>query len=126
MIELGEEDNHEMHPEIMRTNKKIHQEAAAILYGENWVTEDILEIKKQPIRGVNRCPRHYSRLVTRMRLIVSTRGEVDSLAEAFALFWTTTNLKQICKVLSLNDVKILKVDIYNNLGHLYGGSARDG
>lgn len=34
LVVIGKGDN-QMHPEIMRTNKSMHDEAAAVLYGEN-------------------------------------------------------------------------------------------
>ncbi|KAF6238376.1 hypothetical protein HO173_003656 [Letharia columbiana] len=96
MVEIGEGDN-QMHPEIMRTNKKIHDEAAAVL-----------------------------RLITKLRLYVSTRGNEHDRTQAVAIYWTTINVNHVCKKLTLNDLKILKVDFYNALGRKHGGSARKG
>ena len=139
MVEIGEGDN-QMHPEIMCTSKKIHKEAAAVLYGENWFTWSIygmgyvpmwhtldrLYTPYTPLSKPPECPRHYSRLITKMRLEVSTRGDEHDPTQADAIFWTTMNLQHACKVLSLNDFKILKVDFWNGLGRRHGGSARTG
>lgn len=119
------EDNHEMHPEIMRTKKKIHEEAAAVLYGENWFTWDLFGRLLQPIwHGLDHettlCPRRYSRLITKLHLMVSTRGgRLGHTGRVDAIFWTTTNLKQACQMLSLNDFNILMVSFYNDgaFGH---------
>ena len=64
MVDIGEGDN-QMHPEIMRTNKKIHDEASAVLYGENWFTWSLYGDKYRPIWrwpdfGKTECPRHSS------------------------------------------------------------------
>ncbi|KAL9076940.1 MAG: hypothetical protein Q9161_000573 [Pseudevernia consocians] len=47
MIEFGA--SYEMHTEIMRTNKKIQEEAAAILYGESRFTESFYDMEYQPL-----------------------------------------------------------------------------
>lgn len=125
MITIGEGDN-QMHPEIMRTNKKIHEEAAAVLYGENWFEWSVLGMGYEamwhwPYQKKAVCSRRYSRLITKMRLLVNTRGDDNDPTQADAIFWTTDNLKGVCKVLSLNDFKILKVDFYNGLGYRHGG-----
>ncbi len=139
MVGFLEGDNH-MYPEIMCTNKKIHKEAAAVLYGENWFTWaiygmgyvpmwhtlDRLYRPYTPLSEPPECPRHYSRLITKMRPEVSTRGDERDPTQADAIFWTTMNLQHACKVLSLNDFKILKVDFWNGLGRRHGGSARTG
>lgn len=130
MILIGEGDN-QMHPEIMRTNKKIHEEAATVLYGENWFTWETDGMQYRPMwrwsqSGELLCPRRYSRLITKMRLIISTRGDYHDPSQADAIYWTTINVNNICKELTLNDFKILKVDFYNALGRRHGGSARKG
>lgn len=109
MIEF--DGSYAMHTEIMRTNKKIHEEAAAILYGENWFTESFFGIDYQPLwmgpyREKALCPRHYSRLITKLCLVVTTRGDD----------WTTMNVSHASKTLTLNNLKILKVDFYNGIG----------
>ena len=43
MIEIFEVRPYGIYPEIMRTNKKIHKGAAAILYGENRFTWSIFQ-----------------------------------------------------------------------------------
>ncbi|CAD6568189.1 MAG: hypothetical protein ASARMPRED_001447 [Alectoria sarmentosa] len=130
MIEIGEGDN-QMHPEIMRTNRNIHNEAAAVLYGENWFTwglygDQYRPMWRSPEAEKIECPRHYSRLVTKMRLMISTKGDENDPTQSDAIYWTITNVKHACKKLTLNDFKILKVDFYNALGYRYGGSARKG
>ena len=61
-----------------------------------------------------------------MHLIVSTRGDENDPTQSDAIFWTTRNLRSTCKAFTLNDFKILKVDVYNGLRYRYGGSARKG
>lgn len=131
MIEIGEWDN-QMHPEIMCTNKRIHEEAAAVLYGENWFTWTLCGAGHQPmwtwpLDKKSRCPPHYSRLVTKMCLVIETMGDEDDPAGADdAIYWTTTNIDDACRNFALNDFEILKVDFYSGLGYRYGGSARKG
>ena len=130
VVEFGE-DNHEMHPQIMRTNKRIHEEAAAVLYGENWFTWSTYGYEFMPIfhefqRETTQCPRHYSRLITRVDLSVNVKGAGNTQTIPEMFFWLTTNLKHACKVLTLSDLKILKVDFYNSLAWEFGGSAHSG
>ena len=106
-IFIGEGDN-QMHPEIMRTNKKIHKEAAAVLYGENtfeWSLygHEYLSLWHFMQGASTSCPRHYSRLITKLHLDVSTRG----------YDYAIKNIQHACKVLALNDFKTLKVDFYH-------------
>lgn len=52
--------------------------------------------------------------------MVSTRGGgLGHTGRVDAIFWTTTNLKQACQMLSLNDFNILMVSFYNDgaFGH---------
>ena len=130
MVIIGEGDN-QMHPEIMRSNKKIHEEAATVLYGENWFTWETDGMQYRPMWRCDHsdelwCPRRYSRLITKMRLLISTRGDFHDPSQADAIYWTTINVNSTCKELILNDFKILKVDFYNALGCRHGGSARKG
>ena len=125
------EDSHEIYLEIMRTNKKIHEEAAGVLYGENWFTWSVYGYEYQPISHCPRgetalCPRRYSRLITKLHLKVSTSGDGNDFDEADAISWTTKNLKHACKVLSLNNLKTLMVDFYNSIGRRHGGSTCKG
>lgn len=130
LVVIGDGDN-QMHPEIMRTNKSIHDEAATVLYAENWFSWSLYWDQYRPMwrfsRGEKRlCPRRYSRLITKMHLIVSTRSNENNPTKSNAIFWTMRNLRSTCKAFTLNDVKILKVDFYNGLGYRHGGSARKG
>ncbi len=130
LIEIGEADN-QMHPEIMRANKRIHEEAAAVLYGENWFTWSIYGDEYRPmwhcpLLRIIECPRHYSRIITKIRVMISTSGDENDPTQADAIYWTTINVNHACKKLTLNDLKILKVDFYNALGYRYGGSACKG
>lgn len=130
-IEIGEEDN-QMHPEIMRTNKKIHKEAAAVLYGENWFTWSLYGMGDEdpmwywPRSKKFVCHRRYSRLIQKMRIDISTRGDDHDPTQADAIFWTASNLRKACKVLNLNNFKILEVDFYNALGFKHFGKGYNG
>ena len=106
-IFIGEGDN-QMHPEIMRTNKKIHKEAAAVLYGENTFEWSLYGHEYLPMWYLMQdtptvCPRYYSRLITKLRLDISTRGDDHA----------PKNIQHACKVLALNDFKTLKVNFYH-------------
>ena len=93
MIEIGGRHYH-MHTKIMCTNKRLHNEAAAVLYGENWYVWSLYTI----------CPRHYSRLITKMRLVIEVY-DIPSSA-----YWIGESVRRVCKTLSLNDFKVLVVD----------------
>ena len=123
------DDNHRMHPEIMRTNKRIHEEAATVLYGENWFAWNIYGFRYVPMfhRGMDQChatlcPRRYSRLITKVSLSVNVRGSEwdQTLAEIFVCI--DKSLEHACKVLSLTDLKILMVNFYNSLSWENGRS----
>ena len=116
----GEYSN--LHPAIMRTNKKIHEEAAAVLYGEN--------LMEWAINGYYRCkmwhywpsertslPRHYSRLITRVFLDINFNGDdADPSAQAVmnAFNEIQANIEDTCKKLTLNDLKYLNVSFTNS------------
>ena len=123
--------NGEMHPEIMRTNKRIHEEAAAVLFGENWFAWSTYGNGYWPIfhwrdHGTTKCQRRYSRLITKIRLIVSVHGDDMHQTRADIFVCINRNLEHACKVLSLADLKILTVNFYNSMDRRYGGSARNG
>ena len=126
LIEIGT-GPYEIYTEIMCTNGNIHEEAAAVLYGENWFEWSVYGMQYQamwhwPWQKTFVCSRRYSRLIKKMCLIVNTRGDENDPTQADAIFWTSTNLQRVCKVLTLNDFKILKVDFCNGLGYKYGGT----
>ena len=133
MVEICEDGAYGIYPEIMSTNKKIHEEAPAVLYGENWFTWCIHSIEEEGPMWQNlgwnsflylpRC----SRLIAKMRLVVSFEGtefswRANPISERH--FWITKNLQNVCKVLSLNDLKFLKVEYFNDLGWHCGSSRR--
>ena len=136
MINLSDDCNHELHPEIMGTNKKIHQEAATVLYGENWFEWDVQGMEEGSMWLGNWatktvCTPRYGRLVTNMCLEVSVRGVegtsfMDPDYSSMALSRTTTNLRKTCEMLCLNDLEVLTVAFYNGLGRMHGGSSRTG
>ncbi len=130
MIIIGVGDN-QMRPEIMRTNKKIHEEAAAVLYGENWFSWSLDGVGYQPMWYFlplkrTRCPHHYSRLITKICIVISTKGDENDPFQADTLYWTHTNVDDACKKLTLNDLKILTVDFYSGSRYRNGGSERMG
>ena len=70
---------------------------------------------------------HYSRLIAKMRLVVCFEGtefnwRADPISERY--IWVTKTLQNACKVLSLNDVKFLKVEYFNDLGWHCSSSRR--
>ena len=95
-IYIGKETYH-MHPRIMRTNTKMHKEAAAVLYGENWFAWSIR----------TRCARHYVRLITRMRLGIEV---MDFPSPDNRFRFISHSVQRLCETLCLNDFKVLIVD----------------
>ena len=96
LVDIGGEEYY-MNAEIMRTNKKIHNEAAAVLYGENWF---IWRIR-------TKCPRRYRRLITKMRLVIEI---LDFPKTKNRFWWISRSIQSLCKVFSSNDFKVLVVD----------------
>ena len=104
-IVIGEGDN-QMHPEIMRTNQKIHEEAAAVLYGEDWFSWSLDGDGDQPMwhcpwLKTIQCSRHYSRLITKICIIISCKGDEDDPFQTDTLYWTRRNVEDACKKLTL-------------------------
>ncbi|KAK4690699.1 hypothetical protein P7C71_g6152, partial [Lecanoromycetidae sp. Uapishka_2] len=107
---------------ILRTSKMNHAEAVSVLWGENYFTGSIDGHRKRPLWHFFACKktpqktkvvRKYSRLITRPHLIVSLQGPDDDPFQSDALDWTMKNLRDACKKLYLNDLKLLVVDFFN-------------
>lgn len=106
IIAFGEGET-EMYPEIMRTNKMIHKEAAAVLYGDNWFAWSLDGLTYQPMwtwpnLEKHYCPRRYSRLITKMSLVVSVTGDENAYEAEDAIHWVTLNVSHACKT-SVNE-----------------------
>ena len=111
-----------LHPQILACNRKIHDEAATVLYGENCFTWEVVgyypdklwhdfESEKTVIS------RRYSRLVTRMHISVSFRGDdydISGPAIQKAYDQTLANMENVCEKLRLNDLKYLEVYYINS------------
>ena len=103
MIYIGKGTYH-MHPTIMRTNKKMHKEAAAVLYGENWYAWSIR----------TRCPRYYMSLITKMRLVIEI---MDFPLSHNRFRFISLSVRHLCDALSWNDFKVLVVDYEDHHDH---------
>lgn len=111
-----------LHPQILACNKKIHDEAATVLYGENRFTfmfAGNCPIKLwHPIESDKTIlPRRYSRLVTKMHVFVSFQGDDNDIswqAVKEGYDQTLANMENLCKKLSVNDLKWLEVNYINS------------
>ena len=124
----------ELDPSILRTNKKIHNEAAAILYGENhfvwylrgdqprklWHYDQLMETY---------ISRRYSRLMTKVHLHISFIGDDnDPSAQAVINGYRQLqeNIEHACGKLALNDLKQLKISYLNRYLGRFGGQQNAG
>lgn len=106
-----------LHPGILRTNKLIHKEASAVLYGENpfsWCASALIRMPVWHMADPRKTflPRHYSCLITKMHLFVDLRITVkkESLAP-YNFSIMEENLKDFSSTFAPNNLKVLKVDI---------------
>ncbi len=120
-----------LYPVIMRLNKRIHSEAAPVFWGENYFTWSIYGDKCRPMwhydlygeksEEKTQVTRKYSRLITRMRIVVNLGGDDNDPTQKDAVYMTRKNLNDACAKLSLNDLKFLEVRFCNGLtGHPSG------
>ncbi len=106
-------DEMPLHTNILRCNKKIHDEAAAVLYGENCFDWDMRGDRNRKLwhrdGSAKTCvPRKYSRLITMVRLKVDFRGDDNDpswQAVMNGFDQTKANLDHACELLTLNDLK---------------------
>ena len=120
----------DLHPAILRTNKKIHTEASIVLWGMNlfkwslWGDQSRPMWHPDPYLGSShktQITRRCSRLITRMHLTVSLKGDENDPYQSKTIYWTTANLDNACKKLCLNDLEFLMVDFYNGFtGSAFG------
>ena len=106
-----------LYPGILRTNKLIHKEASAVLYGENpfsWCANGLIRMPVWHLSDLSKpfLPRHYSCLITKMHLFVDlriTKRVISMVPYGFAIM--ELNLKDFSSSFARNNLKILKVDI---------------
>ena len=111
-----------LHPAILRANNKIHEEAAAVLYGENICSFSCAGRKPEPLwhhPGSKKTylPRQYSRLITRLHLHIDFKGDDNDPSDRAvmsAFHHTEANVEDACKKLTLNDLKSLTVSFINS------------
>jgi len=114
-------DEMPLHTNILRCNKNIHDEAAAVLYGENCFEWDMRGDRNRKLwhrdGSAKTCvPRKYSRLITMVRLKVDFRGDDNDpswQAVMNGFDQTKANLDHACELLTLNDLKVLAVVFHN-------------
>lgn len=106
-----------LYPGILRTNKLIHKEASAVLYGENpfsWCASALLRMPVWHLADPSRTfvPQHYSCLITKMHLFVDLRISkrvMSIIPYGFCII--ELNLKDFSSSFARNNLKVLKVDI---------------
>ena len=111
-----------MYPAILSTNKKIHEEAIGVLYGENCFEFTVDGFKGAGLwhflygplfqkRG-RQVPRKYTRLITKVFLTVEPRmWAIDD-----SLYPLTKSLDVVAEKLIINNLKLLKVTFRGFLG----------
>lgn len=124
-----------LYPALLRTNRKIHDEAADVLWGENhfkWgLSGNTWATNFSDCYKLTAClPRHYGSRTTKMHLEVGLRGDMDDHCQINDLIWITINFNDVCEKLSLNRLQILKVDLENRFvaypGGLFTGNKTNG
>lgn len=106
-----------LYPAILRSNKLIHKEASAVLYGENPFSWSASALSRKPVWHLadNRrtfLPQHYSCLITKMHLFVDLR--ITRSIMSITPYWfpiMELNLKAFSSSFEPNNLKFLKVDI---------------
>lgn len=106
-----------LYPAILRTNKLIHKEASAVLYGENpfsWCASALIRMPVWHLADPSKTflPQHYSCLITKMHLFVDlriTKRIMSMVPYGFAIM--ELNLKDFSSSFARNNLKVLKVDI---------------
>ena len=115
-------DMTELDPSILRTNKKIHDEAAAILYGENFFSWHLRGDRPRKLwhwgsrLDGTYIPRRYSRLMTKVHLHVTFVGvssDPSDQAVMNAFYQLQENIAHACGKLALNDLTKLKISYVN-------------
>lgn len=103
-------------PAILQSNKLVHREASAVLYGDNafsWLVHGVRRTTMWhlPNSGKTFLPRHYSRLITKIRLLVDIEfsGPLGS-PDDFPV--VEGNLSEVSTKLALNDLRFVKVDVF--------------
>ena len=92
---------------ILCCSKRIHDEGAAVLYGENtfnWYCRSARTF----------LPRRYSRLIKRIQLLITFPGDengASSQAVVDAFQRLQVNLEYACKELTLNDFTLLSISV---------------
>ncbi len=120
-------DCYELHTAIMFTNHQIHDEAAAVLYGENvftWAVYGVEATKlwQQGGHDKPKLPDRYTRLITKLYLEVnfqSDEGVLTSEGMYAGFSMARTNLGRACKKLARNPV--MKEVTVNFLNKYTGG-----
>lgn len=111
--------NFDFHPEIMRTNKLIHREAADVLYGENIFEAALMGYQSGRIRwewewrrplksGV---PRQYENLISKMFmcLYMIDPEALESYSDPVMSF-TKEQHGEVCAFLAVNDFRQFHVE----------------
>lgn len=103
-------------PAILQSNKLIHREASVVLYGENafsWLVHGVRRTTMWHLPNSSNTflPRHYSRLITKIRLLVDIEfsGPLGS-PDDFPV--VKSNLSEVSTELALNDLRFVKVDVF--------------
>lgn len=106
-----------LYPGILRSNKLIHNEASAVLYGKNpfsWCASALIRMPVWHLANNSQVslPQHYSCLITRMHLFVDLR--ITRKVMSITPYWFQImehNLVEFGFSFAPNNLKVLKVDI---------------
>lgn len=121
-IELDELEGLDLHPAILRGNRKIHDEAASVLYGENTFKHTLAGFQHIKLwhsygcEGKTTLSRRYSRLITKVFLYLDLAGDDNDPSMHAVLDAAATlrsNIDGAARKLALNDLRLLKIRFRN-------------
>ena len=107
-------------PAILATSKKIHDEAALVLYGKNRFHYEIYGLTPQRFLGSNcseKClPKKYINLISHLSVSINFQGsDTDFLGDVPAFEIVRSNVKQMADILADNyHIAVFKLSFVNS------------
>ena len=117
---------HEIYPAILATSKKIHDEAAPVLYGMNGFFYEIYGLSPQRFLGSQYrnvgVPKKYVNLINHLSVCINFKGsESDIMGDVPAFEIVRSNVKQMVDMLADNHhiakLKLAFFNSYYNVGN---------
>ena len=119
-VPFVEDPPYECYPAILATSKKIHDEAAPVLYGKNRFYYETYGLSPQRFLGSNSrdvcLPRKYINLINYLSVSINFKGsENDILGDVPAFAIVRSNVKQMADVLADNHhIAVFKLSFINS------------